>query len=96
LILRILRFLFKTYPFRISDLERYGINLKELKEAGIVEERRFIEKRLYFLTPEVDIWIRTLDFDRKNRILQLKRLSHSYIYKLSIVKEELNLLIYRG
>jgi GT2 family glycosyltransferase len=92
----ILRFLFKAYPFRISDIERYGINLKELEEAGIVEEGRFIGKRLYFLTPEVDIWIKTLDFDRKNRILQLKRLSHSYIHKLSIVKEELNLLIYRG
>jgi GT2 family glycosyltransferase len=92
----ILRFLFKAYPFRICDIERYGINLKELKEAGIVEEGRFIGKRLYFLTPEVDIWIKTLDFDGKNRILRLKRLSHSYIHKLSIVKEELNLLIYRG
>lgn len=96
LILRILRFLFKAYPFRISDIERYGINLKELKEAGMVKEGRFMEKSFYFLAPEADLWIRTLDFERKNKILQLRRLSHSLIHKLSILKEDLNLWICRG
>lgn len=89
LVLFIFKFLFKDYPFRKSDIERYGINPKELIEAGILEEYRFREKKYYLLTSGIELWTKTLPSDKKNKIIDLKRLSYSYSHKIAILKEKI-------
>ena len=89
LVLFIFKFLFKDYPFRKSDIERYGINPKELIDSGILEEYRFREKKYYLLTSGIELWTKTLPSDKKNKIIDLKRLSYSYSHKIAILKEKI-------
>lgn len=81
----------KHYPLRYSDIEDCGLNPKELLHQGILFERKFEERVFYYINHDASV--DSLSSDRKDNFSSLKSRSFSYLHKLAIIREKINILL---
>lgn len=89
----IFRFLFRSYPFRLSDIERLGLNPKDLIEGEVLKEGQFRGETFYFLRT-AGVATSGIE-DVGNKLAKLRRLSKSYPHKIIILLEALKVLFRR-
>jgi hypothetical protein len=92
-VLRAFKFLFKSYPLRPLDIERYGLEPALLIQYGILEERPFKGVPYYYFPTRFNK--SKLTEDQFEKLILLQRRSFNYLHKINIVVEKINLLLSR-
>jgi GT2 family glycosyltransferase len=92
-----LRVLFRRYDFTGLDVEMVGLNEERLLREGIIRERRLRHKTYYYFPPReiVHQKMRRLSPREQEGIVALEKLSLSYLHKMRIAREQLQVLFVR-
>jgi len=88
------KFLFKEYPLRSSDIQKYGLNPNELSSKGIIFLCRFRNKNVYYYCLNTNkSTLSNLSQSERNKFFILKKHSLNYMHKFAIIHEKINILI---
>ena len=95
LLLKIVLFLFGSYPVRSCDIEKYGLNLENLLQNQVLQQCQFKERNIfhYHINSDSNPLIKDIPQNEKVKIYRLRRHSFSYLHKLTIVLEKINILM---
>ncbi|MDI6716136.1 MAG: glycosyltransferase family 2 protein [Actinomycetota bacterium] len=98
-LLFIIRFLFRAYPLRAVDIERFGLDPSRLVEYGVVS-RVYQHKDLNYyklaIGKNLKLKLTQLSQEDSLKVSKLGRLSRSYAFKVRMLLDRLKLLFERG
>ncbi len=86
-------FLVFCYPVRSDDIKRCGLSPRELVKYRLMSEVPYRGESFYRIDKKMEPALLKLSEKDRGRFLELKRVSGSYIHKLSIVFEKISLLL---
>ena len=97
-LLFVVRFLFRSYPLRAADIERYGLDPSRLVGYGLTNKYKHKGVEYYKLVPvkSLDNLLVSLSREERDKISELRRLSKSYLHKYKVLWMELNALHEKG
>lgn len=97
-LLFVVRFLFRSYPLRAADIERYGLDPSRLVGYGLTNKYKHKGAEYYKLMPvkSLDNQLVSLSREERDKISELRRLSKSYLHKYKVLWMELNALHEKG